>query len=117
MSFFFLIFPIANLFFDFVKSPLNFCLIDSIFSFFFILLIISRLFLSWNYIKQRLNNSIIFYEESSWYDGQMWSKPKSILFQERFIYMYQVLPILKKINTILIKTFILFISLLILLKF
>ena len=115
--FFFLIFPLANLFFDFLKSPLNFCLINSILSFFFILVIISRLFLSWNYIKQRLNNSVIFYEESSWYDGQIWSKPKSILFQERFIYMYQVLPIIKKINTILIKTFIFFISLLILLKF
>lgn len=114
---FILLLPFSTLFFDFTKFPLKFLLVNSTESFFFILLIIIRLFVSWHYIKQRLNESTIFYEESSWYDGQIWTKSKNILFQEKFIYKYQVLPILKKINYILLETFSLFLSFLILIKY
>jgi hypothetical protein len=84
--------------------------------FFFIFLCLIRIFLSWNYVRGRLNNCTIFYEESSWYDGQLWTKSESILFQERLLYNYQVVPLLKKIKYLLLQTLILFLSFLILFK-
>ena len=29
----------------------------------------------WNEVKKRLNQARLFYEEASWYDGQIWEKP------------------------------------------
>jgi hypothetical protein len=85
-------------------SILKVLVLISIISCVFILLIHFRLFLSWKYIQKRLNDPIIFYEESSWYDGKFWTKSKSILFQEKLIQTYQVLPIIKKIVNILTNT-------------
>jgi len=65
---------------------------------FCIFLIVIRLFLAWTYIQNRLSNSSIFYEESGWYDGRVWVKSRSILVQDRFIYRYQVVPILKELK-------------------
>ena len=93
--------PFSNLFFDFNKSLIKLLIVNSILSFVFVIFIIIRLFLAWNYIKERLYNSAIFYEESSWYDGRTWIKSKKILFQEKLIHMYQVLPIIEKITNML----------------
>lgn len=97
------------------QSLIKLVIVNGIISCFFVIFIILRLLLGWNYIKQRLNDSTIFYEESSWYDGRVWTKSKSILFQEKLIYIYQVLPTIKKIQKILIGTCFLFLTLLLLL--
>lgn len=89
----------------------------SIISCVFILLIHFRLFLSWKYIQKRLNDPIIVYEESSWYDGKFWTKSKSILFQEKLIQTYQVLPIIKKIVNILTTTCLILLTFLLILIF
>lgn len=97
LSFSFLI-----IFFKFDISFFKLLIINAIISSFLIIFINIRLFLTWNYIQQRLKASTIFYEESSWYDGKKWLKSKSILIQEKLIQIYQVFPIIKKINNIFI---------------
>lgn len=96
--------PISSLFFNGKLLPFQLLLVNSTLSTFLLLLIILRLLLSWDYIKQRLYNPTIFYEESGWYDGRIWVKSKNILVQDRLIRAYQVLPAIKKLNNILLLT-------------
>ena len=61
-------------------------------------LVISRLYLGWLYIGGRLKSETIFYEESGWYDGQIWTKTPEILKRDRFIFSYQIEPILVRLK-------------------
>jgi hypothetical protein len=54
--------------------------------------------LGWSYVYDRLVSSTIFYEESGWYDGQNWTKPKEILTRDRLIVTYQIQPILQRLQ-------------------
>jgi hypothetical protein len=38
------------------------------------------------------------YEESGWYDGQLWVKPEEVSNRDRLIVDYQVLPVLQRIR-------------------
>ena len=71
----------------------------------FPILLLSRQFLSWIYIYKRLNSENIEYEESGWYDGQIWEKPIDWRAKELLIAQHQVKPILNHIKNLL--TFIL----------
>nr|YP_009732310.1 hypothetical protein [Gracilaria spinulosa]QHS70747.1 hypothetical protein [Gracilaria spinulosa] len=61
---------------------------------FIVLLIFMRLYLAWSYVVKRLINATIFYEESGWYDGQLWIKSPEILTQDRLVGLYEVMPFL-----------------------
>ena len=65
-------------------------------------LILVRLYLGWSYIVYRLFSATIFYEESGWYDGQIWIKTPEMLTKDRLIGTYYVLPLLKRIKLTLI---------------
>ena len=102
---FFLFFlPISSFVYDINQSFIEVCLFDACCSTSWIYLILIRLFLGWTYVRRRLYNPAIFYEESGWYDGRVWIKSKNILVQDRFIYTYQVLPTIKKLTQLLILT-------------
>jgi len=64
------------------------------------LLISIRLFLGWNHIYKRLISEKVEYEESGWYDGQIWIKPLQLKEKESLIASLEVKPILKKISQI-----------------
>jgi len=68
----------------------------------FPILLLSRQWLSWIYIYKRLNSENIEYEESGWYDGQVWEKPIDWRAKDLLIAQHQVKPILKHLKTILI---------------
>jgi len=117
-SFFFVLcFPVSNFISTMNQSISRLLIVNAIGSTFLILLILTRLFLGWTYVKKRLYNPTIFYEESGWYDGRVWVKSKNILVQDRLIYTYQVLPALKNINKVVVLTSCLLISLVLLLIF
>ena len=59
------------------------------------LLISIRLYLGWNHIFKRLNSERVEYEESGWYDGQVWIKPLVLKEKESLIASIEVKPILK----------------------
>ena len=61
------------------------------------LLILIRLYLGWNHIFKRLRSEKVEYEESGWYDGQVWLKPLDLKEKESLIASIEVKPILKNI--------------------
>ena len=61
------------------------------------LLITIRLYLGWNHIFKRLTSEKVEYEESGWYDGQVWEKPIVLKEKESLIATIEVKPILKNL--------------------
>ena len=61
------------------------------------LLISVRLYLGWNHIFKRLTSERVEYEESGWYDGQVWTKPLVLKEKESLIASIEVKPILKNL--------------------
>ena len=61
------------------------------------LLISIRLYLGWNHVFKRLTSERVEYEESGWYDGQVWIKPLVLKEKESLIATIEVKPILKNL--------------------
>ena len=61
------------------------------------LLISIRLYLGWNHVFKRLTSERVEYEESGWYDGQVWIKPLVLREKESLIASIEVKPILKNL--------------------
>ena len=61
------------------------------------LLILIRLYLGWNHVFKRLKSERVEYEESGWYDGQVWEKPLVLKEKESLIASIEVKPILKNL--------------------
>ena len=61
------------------------------------LLISIRLYLGWNHVFKRLTSERVEYEESGWYDGQVWIKPLILKEKESLIASIEVKPILKNL--------------------
>ena len=61
------------------------------------LLISIKLYLGWNHVFKRLTSERVEYEESGWYDGQVWIKPLFLKEKESLIASIEVKPILKNI--------------------
>lgn len=77
------------------KKLLLFLLTSGAGSGIFVLLAVIQLYLGWCYVSNRLQRETIFYEESGWYDGQTWSKPKEVIVRDRLIANHQIAPILQ----------------------
>jgi hypothetical protein len=68
-----------NIFISFFKNCLqNFLILINV-------ILCSSLFIRWEELKKRFNESTLFYEEASWYDGQIWEKPFSIIKNDRLL--------------------------------
>ena len=65
------------------------------------LLISLRLYIGWNHVFKRLNSEKVEYEESGWYDGQIWEKPLVLKEKESLIASIEVRPILRNLIQIL----------------
>ena len=61
------------------------------------LLISMRLYLGWHHVFKRLTSEKVEYEESGWYDGQVWEKPLALKEKESLIASIEVKPILKNL--------------------
>jgi len=61
------------------------------------LLIIIRLYLGWKHVFKRLTSERVEYEESGWYDGQVWIKPLFLREKESLIATIEVKPILNNL--------------------
>jgi Conserved in the green lineage and diatoms 27 len=100
ISFFglFLVTPIAAASFSPQKAPFKLILSNLLGISFFSGLILLRLYLGWMYICDRLQSEKVFYEESGWYDGQIWTKTPEVLARDRLIVSYQIKPILSRLK-------------------
>ncbi len=63
-----------------------------------VVLSLTRLYLGWLYVRDRLYSTTVFYEESGWYDGQTWIKPQEVLTRDRLIVTYDIKPILQRLQ-------------------
>ena len=81
----------------FKKSILKYILLSFFSSLSIPFLISLRLYLGWNHIFKRLNSESVEYEESGWYDGQVWLKPLVLKERESLIASNEVKPILKNL--------------------
>ncbi len=61
-------------------------------------LMLLRQWLGWRSIHQRLVSERVEYEESGWYDGQVWEKPLSWRQQDLLVARHQVRPVLKRLR-------------------
>ena len=61
------------------------------------LLITIRLYLGWKHVFKRLKSEKVEYEESGWYDGQVWIKPLVLKEKESLIASIEVKPILQNL--------------------
>tara|TARA_Y100001968_G_scaffold99265_1_gene89282 strand:+ start:757 stop:1254 length:498 start_codon:yes stop_codon:yes gene_type:complete len=66
------------------------------------ILLLTRQWLSWVYIYKRLNSETIEYEESGWYDGQIWEKPIEWRAKDLLIAQHQIKPILNHLELIIL---------------
>jgi hypothetical protein len=64
-------------------------------NFFFFLIFVN--YIRWKQVQKRFSNSRLFYEEASWYDGQIWEKPFSIIKNDRLVSSQKILPVLKRL--------------------
>ncbi|KAH9712227.1 protein CONSERVED IN THE GREEN LINEAGE AND DIATOMS 27 [Citrus sinensis] len=71
-------------------EPLRFVLAAGTGTLFLVSLIVLRIYLGWSYVGDRLLSAVIPYEESGWYDGQMWVKPPEVLARDRLLGAYKV---------------------------
>ena len=62
------------------------------------LLLLLRQWLGWSYVNRRLVAVRINYEESGWYDGQVWEKPLAWRQQDLLVSQHQVRPVLLKLQ-------------------
>jgi Conserved in the green lineage and diatoms 27 len=90
--------PVAAASFSPSKHPLPFLWIGSAGASLFLVLMLVRLYVGWSYINSRLSNDTVFYEESGWYDGQVWSKPLEVQTQDKLVVTYQVQPVLRRLH-------------------
>ena len=91
----FLIISSGSIYFE--TSTLKYVLLSFFSSLSIPLLISIRLYLGWSHIFKRLTSERVEYDESGWYDGQVWEKPLVLKEKESLIASIEVKPILKNL--------------------
>ena len=94
--------PIAFQTFDPLDQPLEFVLSASTGSFIVVAAAVVRIYLGWQYIGNRLLSAAVEYEETGWYDGQIFIKPPEVLARDRLLGTYEVKPILQGLQGTLV---------------
>ena len=57
-----------------------------------------QLYVGWQHVCDRLSKEAVPYEESGWYDGQVWEKPEDVINRDRLIADYQVKPLMLRLQ-------------------
>jgi hypothetical protein len=68
------------------------------------LLLLLRQWLGWTYVRRRLLATAVVYEESGWYDGQIWEKPLAWRQQDLLVAIHQVTPVLTRLQRAILVT-------------
>ena len=62
-----------------------------------LLLLLVIIVFRWKQNQKRFNQTRLFYEEGSWYDGQIWEKPLSLVKNDKLISTQKIEPILQRL--------------------
>eukprot|EP00210_Caulerpa_lentillifera_P005275 g5040.t1 len=99
--FIFISLPVSAVTFDPRAETLQYLIAGSCGSLFVVLVVVFRLFLGWSHVGDRLVSETVEYEESGWYDGQIWTKPKEFLDRDLIASSFTVRPALERLKTTL----------------
>ncbi|KAJ9531431.1 hypothetical protein V8C86DRAFT_2471765 [Haematococcus lacustris] len=94
--------PISYQTFDPLAQPLLWGLSATVGSLVIVAIAVVRIYLGWSYVGDRLMSAAVEYEESGWYDGEVFVKPPELLTRDRLLGMYEVKPVMAKLRTTLI---------------
>ncbi|CAK9138179.1 unnamed protein product [Ilex paraguariensis] len=61
-----------------------------------------RMYLGWAYVGNRLLSATVEYEETGWYDGQIWVKTAEVLARDRLLGSFSVKPVLSRLKNTLV---------------
>lgn len=61
-----------------------------------------RIYLGWAYVGNRLLSATVEYEETGWYDGQIWVKTPEVLARDRLLGSFTVKPVLSRVKLTLV---------------
>lgn len=79
------------------RAPLQLTLAGASAALLLPLLLLVRQWLGWRYVQARLLSERVAYEESGWYDGQVWEKPVSWRLQDRLVASHEVAPVMARL--------------------
>lgn len=65
-------------------------------------LVVLRIYLGWAYVGNRLLSATVEYEETGWYDGQIWVKTPEVLARDRLLGSFTVKPALSRVRLTLV---------------
>ncbi|GAB2276169.1 hypothetical protein Dimus_010904 [Dionaea muscipula] len=85
-----------------VPDPLRLVLGSASTGLFVVTLAVVRMYLGWAYVGNRLLSATVEYEETGWYDGQVWVKTAEVLVRDRLLGSYQVKPVLSRLKNTLV---------------
>lgn len=69
---------------------------------FVVILAVVRMYLGWAYVGNRLLSATVEYEETGWYDGQIWVKTAEVLARDRLLGSFSVKPVLNRLKNTLV---------------
>lgn len=70
-------------------QPAEFCLSAGVGSLVVVAVAVLRIYLGWVYVGDRLLSAAVEYEETGWYDGQLFVKPPEVLARDRLLGAYE----------------------------
>ena len=73
-----------------LSQPAEFCLSAGLGSLLVVAVAVLRIYLGWAYVGDRLLSAAVEYEETGWYDGQVFVKPPEVLARDRLLGSYEV---------------------------
>jgi hypothetical protein len=79
------------------KNPVEAMLSTLFFSSFFLFMTLVFVFIRWKDVKKRFHQARLFYEEASWFDGQIWEKPFFLIKNDKLISTQKIDPILERL--------------------
>lgn len=65
-------------------------------------LAVIRMYLGWAYVGNRLLSATVEYEETGWYDGEIWVKTPEVLARDRLLGSFSVKPALTRVKLTLV---------------
>ncbi|CAO2816700.1 unnamed protein product [Amaranthus hypochondriacus] len=83
-------------------DPINLFLGSVSSGLFVVTLSVLRMYLGWAYVGNRLLSATVEYEETGWYDGQIWVKTAEVLARDRLLGSFQVKPVLSRLKNSLV---------------
>ena len=91
------------------SAPIKLIAASLVWSLILPLFLLLRHILSWSYIYKRLKSEVVEYEESGWYDGQIWEKNIEMREKDLLTAQHEIKPILKILKDSLTSLLIIFV--------